>query len=166
MSTTLEKYPKLVNAILYIASNPQINNLGKVKLWKLLYYADSLFCKVNNHYITEAVYIKLPKGPVPEAGEELLSTLKDLKLIEISKKEIGKEHIIFEISATQKPELSLFSEEEVFCIESVIQQYSQRSAKELSEVTHLHAGWVFTEPYKEIDPLYSKYLGKEDAEGL
>lgn len=163
MSMTLESHPKLVNAILHIACNPNLKNLDSVKLWKILYYADSLFCKKHDRYITETKYIKLSNGPAPESGEAILNRLKEQNIISINQKQFGNDSNIFAISANTTPELGVFEKEERLFLDGIIEDFSTKSAKELSDLIHLHAGWVFTESFQEINPLYSKYLGKEEA---
>ncbi|MBQ7796593.1 MAG: DUF4065 domain-containing protein [Lachnospiraceae bacterium] len=65
----LEKVVAVVN---YYASSKNVTSLFKVKLMKLLWYADALFYKRFGHAMTGLVYQALPMGAVPVAHESLI----------------------------------------------------------------------------------------------
>lgn len=68
---------KVVDVIRYFAASDQIINLYKVKLMKLMWYADALSYKLRGYAITGLVYKALPMGAVP-VGHESIIDLKDV----------------------------------------------------------------------------------------
>lgn len=54
---------KLLNAIIFFAQNTR--NLGKVKLWNLLYFLDFQHYRDVGRSVTGLQYFAWPKGPVP-----------------------------------------------------------------------------------------------------
>ena len=63
---------KVVDAIRYFANSSAVFNLYKVKLMKLLWYADSLSYKRYGFSMTGLVYTALPMGAVPVAHKSLI----------------------------------------------------------------------------------------------
>ncbi len=61
---------KIIEAINYFAA--RVENLHKVKLMKMLWYADALHYKRHERSITGLVYSALPLGAVPEGYEEII----------------------------------------------------------------------------------------------
>ena len=64
---TVLSLDKVVDVIRYFAASDKITNLYKVKLMKLMWYADALSYKLRNTAITGLVYRALPMGAVPVA---------------------------------------------------------------------------------------------------
>lgn len=62
---------KVVDAINYLAS--KVSSLHKVKLMKMLWYADALNYKRHGKAITGLVYCVLPMGAVPKGHEQIIS---------------------------------------------------------------------------------------------
>lgn len=62
---------KVVDAINYLAS--KVSSLHKVKLMKMLWYADALNYKRHGKAITGLVYSVLPMGAVPKGHEQIIS---------------------------------------------------------------------------------------------
>ena len=56
---------KVVDVIRYFAASTKITSLYKVKLMKLMWYADALSYKKRGFAITGLVYQALPMGAVP-----------------------------------------------------------------------------------------------------
>lgn len=62
---------KIVEMINYLAT--KVNNLHKVKLMKMLWYADALHYKRKGRAISGLVYSALPMGAVPEGHDQIVS---------------------------------------------------------------------------------------------
>ncbi len=65
-------FDKVVAAIQYFANSAEVLNLYKVKLMKLLWYADSLSFKRRGFSMTGLVYTALPMGAVPIAHKSII----------------------------------------------------------------------------------------------
>jgi hypothetical protein len=110
-------------------------SFGKTKLNKTLLKIDKYFYKVYGNTLTSKRYIKLPHGPVPESIDQTLQKLE--------KSVIHKHHnqyhdkSIINFKANLKPNLSLFSAEEISEIDEIISIINDNySAKEISNETH------------------------------
>lgn len=63
---------KVVDVIRYFSNSDNISNLYKVKLMKLMWYADFLSYKLREHAITGLVYQALPMGAVPIGHDSII----------------------------------------------------------------------------------------------
>lgn len=72
---------KFYNTILFFLKKGEHPTLGKVKLAKLLFFADALAYHRLGHTITGKDYIKLPLGPVPVDYEEEMALMEENGLI-------------------------------------------------------------------------------------
>ena len=82
---------KVVDVIRYFAASTQITNLYKVKLMKLMWYADALSYKTRGNAITGLVYQALPMGAVP-VGHNAMIDLKDVPCEEVDMGETNAYH--------------------------------------------------------------------------
>lgn len=73
---------KVVDVIRYFAASSKIRKLYKVKLMKLLWYADALSYKRRGFAMTGLVYQALPMGAVP-VGHNAIIDLKDVPCEEV-----------------------------------------------------------------------------------
>ena len=64
---------KVVDVIRYYASSEHITNLYKVKLMKLMWYADALSYKKRGFEITGLVYQAMPMGAVPVGHNSIIA---------------------------------------------------------------------------------------------
>ena len=64
--------PKILEVIRYYANSRKVYNLYKVKMMKLLWYADALSFKRHQHSMTGLVYRAYPMGAVPIAYDSIL----------------------------------------------------------------------------------------------
>ena len=82
---------KVVDMIRYFATSKQITNLYKVKLMKLMWYADALSYKKRSFAITGLVYQAMPMGAVP-VGHNSIINLKDVPCEEVDMGETNAYH--------------------------------------------------------------------------
>ena len=82
-----EKYKQVIPFLL----NSDANNvrLGKVKLFKLLYYVDFDHFQEFKSSVTGDWYRKLPYGPVPVNAQDLLYEMRSEERIAIEKQPVG-----------------------------------------------------------------------------
>lgn len=73
---------KVVDVIRYLATSKKVTNLYKVKLMKLIWYADALSYKKRGFAITGLVYQALLMGVVP-VGHNSIIDLKDVPCKEV-----------------------------------------------------------------------------------
>ncbi len=127
---------KITNVVGLIIS--KIGATFVTKMNKLLFYAD--FIHYNNHGfgITGLTYKALPFGPVPDQWGALYSSLHGVSMEEFVYPS-GQSGIRLEV---MKPPVDVLNESEISTIERVCALFSDMSAGEISETSHLEKGWV------------------------
>jgi len=162
MNINSEKFKTLV---LHIANSPYVNDLGKVKLWKLIYFIDTNALRETGQTITGSEYIKYEHGPVPSRGDKILKQMKKENKIDIQQ-EIYSSYRINKIVPQDMPETNIFSEEEISLIDKTCQNYGVRTAGYLSEVSHDEPAWHYAKMLNKLSPKLMFYGAVEDPEGL
>jgi len=140
---------KLVNAIALFCVRG-LNDLTKLKIAKLLYFADKRHLLENGSPIIGDVYFCMDFGPVPsfalcEMNEAI--TKSEVRSDDYSaihkmlrvKKPIFSRYPHFE--AKHEPNLAVFRSSEVTILERVIGQYGWKSASQLVTLAHQEATW-------------------------
>lgn len=144
--------------ILYIATKLKSNNsFGSIMLNKILYYADNIHYLKYGRAISSFQYVKQERGPTPAPSEFL--PLRQ-KLIREGKL---REEVTDKYIQTRKRLVPLkqctttfFSSEELAVIDSVIDDLKDKSAVELSDLSHCELGWLLTKIGEQIP--YHAYL--------
>lgn len=130
---------KVVEVIRYFASSIKVTSLYKVKLMKLIWYADALSYKRRGFAITGLVYQVLPMGAVP-VGHNSIIDLKDVPCEEVDMGETYAYH--FSLSGKQTfPELS---DEEKDILDVVIEKFGKMSKNEIINFMHKEQAYVET----------------------
>lgn len=130
---------KTINAIVYFAHNT--NNLGKIKLFKLLYLLDFEHFKLTGRPVTGMQYHALPKGPVPSE----LACEWDQFDDDMSQAFEIKRGFIFSYSRqnvvpkTQFDD-SHFTTREIRLLDELSNKYKNTCSQEMIDVTHAENG--------------------------
>lgn len=144
---------KVVDVIRYFASSKNVTNLYKVKLMKLMWYADALAYKKRGFAITGLVYQALPMGVVP-VGHGSIIDLKDVPCEEV---DIG-ETSAYHFSLTGEKNFSALSKEEKDILDFVIEKLGKMSKNEMIDFMHKERAYVETAPRDVIQFKYAEYL--------
>ena len=153
---------KYQNVILYLASELGGEIKGKKKLAKLLYFVDFDFFEKEEKSLTGETYKALPMGPFPTHMESIISNLEKNKQLTISSVEEISGYLPTEIyRSSEKPDISVFDEEELKIINRVVLNYGHLNGKQLEDLTHAEAPYIGTEPNHEIAYELSFYRGTE-----
>ncbi len=120
---------KLANVIGYFAQF--VNNLYKVKLMKLLWYADTLFYKRHGSSMTGLVYRHIPLGALPIAYDEI-ATLPTVEVVE----ELISTDIAYRIILRQEICLSAFTLNELSVLEFIANTFKDFKTKEIVDYMH------------------------------
>jgi uncharacterized phage-associated protein len=127
---------KLLNAILFFSQNTLFCN--KTKLLKLLYHLDFIHFRQTGYPSIGLTYYTYEKGPVPvRFWKEIQHGVvpSDFRgKFEIEVKENAKEFIF---KAVTVPDLSYFTPREQDIINMLARKYYSKTAKQISEETHL-----------------------------
>lgn len=132
-----------------------VNNLYKVKLMKLLWYADALYFRRHGKSMTGLVYKHMPFGALPIAFEEIVY-LPTVKIVE----EIIYEDISYRIIPNKEVNLSDFSLEELSVLETVATAFKDYRSREIVDYMHEEKAYINTEPYQIIPYSLAKELNE------
>lgn len=153
---------KYQQAILYFCWKLGKEIRGKKKLAKLLYYLDFDYYEKSQKYFTGEVYKKLPMGPYPVSLEDMTDALTKKKQIKVDKVYEWDGYNPTEVyKVLEKPDVSLFSDEEKKMLDRVIRKYGHLNGKELENLTHSEAPYIGAEDKKEIPYELSFYRGTD-----
>ena len=143
---------KLANVLLYIlekcAGKP---NVGETLIYKLLYFADFNYYELYEEHLTGAKYHKLAFGPVPQKLSIVIhKMIKEDKSIQRIKTDYHhyKQTRYLPLKKANLKELKA-SEKEV--LDRVIEQFSDWSAKVISEYSHKDIPWLVSKDGEAID---------------
>ena len=127
---------KVANVVRLIIST--IGSTFVTKMNKLLFYADFIHYKKHGYGITGITYKALPFGPVPEHWGTLYSFLSGVDMEEFVYPS-GQSGIKLEANENTD---NILNESELSTIEKVCALFSNMSAGEISQTSHLEKGWI------------------------
>lgn len=158
---------KILNAVKYFVKHT--NNVGRTKLFKLLYFWDIYYFEKHGKSITGYKYYTFPFGPVPKElydkieQDNLPEFLKrDIIIIEDNEIDPDDEFKRFKILLRDKNvDLNVFTPYEKEELEKMVFIFKNSTAAEMIEASHFHnSPWKITletkGKYKEIDYLLAK----------
>ena len=132
---------KVVDVIRYFSNSSEVIRLYKVKLMKLLWYADCLAYKRRGRAITGLVYKSLPMGAVPLGYESII----DLDGIVYEEEDFSEGSGCHFVETANKDYQSL-SEEEKVILESVICVCGKDSKRQIIDRMHKEKAYKETKP--------------------
>lgn len=131
---------KLEAAISYIAG--KVSNLFKVKLMKMLWYADALSFKKYDCAITGLVYRHYEMGALP-IGHYSLMNLEKLNVQE----EVSVNYdSMLHIYPTEGMDYSILSNNEKKILDTVIKKFKKSKAQEIVNYMHKEKAYIKTKP--------------------
>lgn len=133
---------KIIQALAYIAYRMEDRTLSFMKAYKLLWLADRCHLRLNGRTITGDRYYALPKGMVPTDAKHLLDG--DPTVMQTSAEYFEEwirktgDHCY---KTVKEPDLTEFSKSDIDVLERVISLYGDKTARELSELSHKYPEW-------------------------
>lgn len=124
----------------------RVTNLYKVKLMKMLWYADSLSYKMKGCAITGLVYEHYDMGALP-IGHRGIMELNNVNIVE----EEGFDYTKYHFLPNERLNLSKISAEELDILDQVLAKFKKASNNEVVEYMHQEEAYKLTE-YGEIIP--------------
>lgn len=143
----------VTDMIRYFANSHQVTSLYKVKLMKLLWYADALSYKRNGYAISGLVYRALPMGAVPIAYESII----DLSCIKYEETEIG-EGTACHFLPTEDKSYNHLASGDIEILEAVIGVFGNSSKIEIVSAMHQEKAYIETAPSDIIQFKYAVEL--------
>ena len=144
---------KVVDVIKYFAASAEVTNLYKVKLMKLMWYADALSYKTRGAAITGLVYRALPMGAVP-VGHNSIIDLKDVPCEEVDMGETNAYH--FKLSGRHT--FPALSREDKYILDIVIDKLGKMSKNDIIAFMHKEQAYIKTAPREIIQFKYAQSL--------
>ena len=136
---------KVVDIIRYFAASTRVTDLYKVKLMKLLWYADAYSYKTRGQAITGLAYQALPMGAVP-IGHGTIINLQGVPCEEI---DMG-ETTAYSFSLSGDQEFKTLSNEEKTILDHVIDKVGWMKKIQIVEFMHQENAYKNTAPHKLI----------------
>lgn len=144
---------KVVDVIRYFASSKEVTSLYKVKLMKLMWYADAFAYKKRGAAITGLVYQALPMGAVP-VGHNSIIDLKDVPCEEVDMGETNAYHF----SLNGEASFPSLSKEERAILDVVIEKLGRMSKNDIINFMHQEQAYLETLPREVIAFQYAESL--------
>lgn len=146
-----EKFKALVLYVSWRAGHR--DGFGATKLNKVLWFADARAYVLHKKSITGATYVREKYGPVAKQMVAIEKELRQKGLIEVQKEWHSKRNTT-KLRASERPDLSLFSDEELSIIDHWVKQIDEdRTDDAHGELSHDYA-WQIAE-MGEVIPLYA-----------
>ncbi len=142
---------KVVDVIRYFASN--IKNLYKVKLMKLMWYADAFSYKERGFAITGLVYKALPMGAVPIEHNSII----DLKNVPCEEVEMG-ETIAYRFCISGVNDFPSLSPDDIEILDRIIKKLGKMTKDEIVSFMHKEDAYIKTAEFDVIKFKYVKSL--------
>lgn len=137
---------RLKNVLLYVIAHCE--DVWTTKMNKLLFYIDFLSYRERGVAMTGLCYRAIDFGPVPERWERVYSQFDEIRQ---EARAVGD----FEGSvmiALSKPDVSLFSDEELQVLDCVCKTLGACSSRQVSELSHQEKGWIDCHEHHQLIP--------------
>lgn len=144
---------KVVDVIRFFSNSNRVTSLYKVKLMKLLWYADFLSYKLRGHAITGLVYQALPMGAVP-IGHASIIALRGIVCEEI---DMG-DGTAYRFGKSESQEYRTLGEEDRKVLENVIDKMGKMGKEEIVGFMHKERAYIETVQRDIISFQYAEFL--------
>jgi putative zinc finger/helix-turn-helix YgiT family protein len=130
----------------------RIKDVSITKLNKLLFYADFIHYRLHSVSISGTKYVHVPYGPVPDGYLAIIELLEKEDVIRIDEEPFYQGRVV---SAKKEPDFASLPGSALQALEQVCDFFGNKSAKEVSEISHNEAGYRETEQGKPISYAYA-----------
>ncbi len=151
ISIPQESVEKFKQVLLYITEKVgALPNVGQTVLYKLLYFCDFDYYEKFEEQLIGAKYIKNHYGPTPVAFRRIVDDMVNNGEIEEVKTKYF-DHDQTKYLPVKKANLAGLSAREIQHIDEVLNRLANKSATELSDLSHKDVPWITAEEGKEVD---------------
>ncbi len=144
---------KVIDVIRYFAASERVTDLYKVKLMKLMWYADALSYRERGFAITGLVYKALPMGAVPEGHNSIV----DLNGIPCKETDMG-EITAYRFSLGGEVSFTALTDEDKHIIDTVIDRLGFMSGSKIVALMHREKAYTATAQGDVIQFRYAESL--------
>jgi hypothetical protein len=158
MENLSKEEEKLAELILYVSGKCLTHErFGATKLNKILFFSDFVFFKLHGKPITGVPYFKLENGPAPRCLIRVRESLQKDEALVIAPRFTTGGFVQHRPIPMRAPDLKEFSADEISIVDQVIDFLKDKSAEEVSELSHYYViGWKMYELKEEI-PYHSVF---------
>ncbi len=137
-----ENVEKFKQTLLYVVNKVGNRpNIGQTALYKLLYFIDFDYYEKFEEQLIGATYIKNTYGPTPVSFAKIVRNMEqDGLLVEVKSKHFQYDQTKY--VPAKEPIVSALSGQELQHIDEVIARLASKSARELSELSHIDTPWA------------------------
>ena len=129
---------KFVAAVGYLAQ--ACPGMTKLKLCKVLYFADKEHLVRFGRPITGDQYYKLEHGPIPTRGLDLLKGQGHAPEVALFEKYVAVKGMTIRVN--QAPEKKVFSKSDLAVLDAVCRKYGHLTAAQLRTLSHKERAWL------------------------
>lgn len=150
---------KLRQVLLYILEKVGAKpNVGETVLYKLLYFIDFDFYEKYGKSITGLTYVRNHYGPTPKASmfSGVVNAMKDADELDIAETKYFN-HNQRKYLPNARTSLDRLSAQELTHIDEELLRLGDKSASELTELSHKDTPWLVTKENHSIDYQFAKY---------
>ena len=145
-----ERINKFKEVLLYILNKIGAKpNVGRTVIYKLLYFIDFDYYELFEEQLMGLKYIKNNYGPTPVDFAKIIEEMEANDELEIVKSRyFNREQTKY--LPLRSPDLSCFNAREIKHIDNILHKHSDKSARELSNFSHLDVPWIGTKEFELI----------------
>ena len=144
---------KVVDVIRYYASSATVLSLYKVKLMKLMWYADALSYKKRGAAITGLVYMAYPMGVVPVGHNSII----DLKGVPCEEEDLGETNS-YHFLLKESSSFPFLSDDDKAILDEVADKLGKMTKEEIVSFMHKERAFIETAPKDVIQFKYADSL--------
>ena len=152
---------KFKQVLLYVLSKTAGKpNIGMTALYKLLYFIDFDYYEKYEDQLMGLTYIKNHYGPTPREFVKVVEQMKKDKDIE----EVKSSYFTYEqkkFLPLKEPDLTALSAQELGMVDDVLARYGDKTAAQLTSLSHEDTPWVVAEDGENIE--YDHVFYRSDA---
>lgn len=157
ISVPQEKHDKFREVLLYLLEKTAgKHNVGMTVVYKLLYFIDFDYYEKYHEQLMGLRYMRNQFGPTPVMFKALVDQMmEEESLVEVKSKFFTKDQTKF--LPLKSANLALLSGQEVSMIDDVIARYGDKTATELSELTHEDMPWKAAKSGEDLNYEHAFY---------
>ena len=152
-----EDMNKFRNVLLYVLEKVGAKpNVGETVLYKLLYFIDFDYYEKYGRQFIGATFIKNHFGPTPTTFRQLVENMQVEEELDVVSGQYFK-YKQRKYMPRVKADLSALSAQELTHINEVLRRLADKTAKELSDLSHKDTPWIATKNGQPIDYQLAMY---------
>ena len=149
---------KMVNAMAFFAE--QCPGSTKMKIFKLMYYADKEHLLRYGRPITGDRYVRMEWGPTPSTSYDMAKGKAPLRQMTLFQSKLAVRGN--SMKGLHSPDMRVFSRSDENVLREIVGQYGKLTAAQLSKLSHREAAWTKTPANRLID-FELMFSGRPDA---